>query len=199
MPSYSNPVGNTFTVKPEQRYIAHMHIVRVPCIRGERGRPFTGCETDEQGAEFIRVIVPLNRIHPDLEYIETVHFGVFLGSTTHCLMGYIRDFLHPWLEIDHERDWREDKVSFLLASMGISTLPNQKTRKLTRIDPPMQFIDYKQYFESYTVEKIWCEKKPYIISSPYEDEINLPRSIQIRSRANNKVKVTYGYSNAMDE
>lgn len=190
---------NTLTVKEESRYIAHLHLAHIPCVREGKGRPLTDCEKNPDGTETIRVIVPLNYIDTNLKFIETVHFGMFMGSSNVNLIGYIINFIHPLLNIEHDRDWREDKISLPLAEMGFNDLPAFKTRKPGRFKIPVKFTDFREYFESYTVESIYFDKIQYIINSPYRDEINLPKALQILSRTGKKIKASYGYSRRLDE
>jgi len=139
------------------RYRAHLHVVDI-----KRGT----------------VIVPLNRINSQFEYLEEVRFERFLDSTTHRgLMSYIWEYWN--IKYDTPLNSNDTHIVHeLFKETGLCPLPvNRQQRHYEVLGS--HFIPWYEYFPSYVASGIQIKRQRKILYSPYHDEVEAIQGYEI--------------------
>lgn len=142
-------MGAIKTLHSWTRYRAHLH-----CVDIKRGP----------------VIVPLNRINTQFEYLEEVRFEKFQDTTIERgLLGYINEYWN--IKYDTELSSNETHIVHeLYKETGLCPIPVQRQN---RHYPVLgnHFIAWYNYFPSYVASGIRMNRERKILYSPYPDEV----------------------------
>ena len=143
-------------------------------ISQPRYRAFLHRFETPQGA----IIVPLDRIHKEWNFLEEVRF--IRATTLHehlGLVNYIQDTANVLYDAKHDFSKRLTR-QYLLENTPLKQIPKPPSSNRGRGVGHPNFPVFKEYFPEYLAYGIGHKGKFWVIESPYKDEINFPKNIE---------------------
>ena len=155
----------TLLAKKWNRYIAYLH--RVPFTVGW-GKPCVS-------------VLPLDRIYPEFELLETVHFESYIAQCDY--KSGLVNYMENWYDVILDTCNAEQYQQYILEQYPNLVLPARQYRS----NP--QLLYWKDYFPSYQVEGF--PLFDWVFDSPYSDEINIPQYYQLIQKEVKKTGTKY--------